>query len=156
MSRQDNVFDFILPFSSKQTKWLVVYFGNALECDSPILEALYFIAWAEVRTVDSFGLAKALYIHYSSLFKCVPVNEISNVNFSTTNNQLVCLPLANGDHFSFGIGFIGKLINDIGFNLSIIVEQSCIVVVFLPDIRVRRPLKWHEHLLDNYIAKSIQ
>jgi hypothetical protein len=154
MSYIDKVFDFIAPFSSEKTKWLVIYFVTALDCLSPVLEALYFTAWAEVNPLDNIGFGKALLAHYSSLFKCVPMDQIFNLVFPT-NNQLVCLPLYNGDSFSFGIGFIGKLVNLTGFNLSMIVEESRVIVTFLPDTKNRRPLLWHEHFLDNYIASEV-
>ena len=154
MSHRDKVFDFVVPFSSEKTKWLVIYFATALDCLSPVLETLYFTAWAEVKPLDSPGFARALFAHYSSLFKCVPMDQIFNLVFPT-DNQLICLPLYSGDGFSFGIGFVGKLINNTGFNLTMVVEESRIVVTFLPDVKNRRPLLWHEHFLENYIASEV-
>lgn len=154
MSYTDNVFDFIAPFSSEKTKWLVIYFATALDCLSPVLETLYFTAWAEIKPLDNIGFGKALLAHYSSLFKCVSMDQIFNLVFPP-NNQLVCLPLYDSDHCSFGIGFIGNLINNTGFNLSIVVEESHVIIAFLPDVKNRRPLLWHEHFLDDYIASEI-
>lgn len=154
MSHRDRVFDFVVPFSSEKTKWLVIYFATALDCLSPVLETLYFTAWAEVKILNIPGFAKALWDNYSSLFKVVPMHQIFDLAIPP-NNQLVCLPLYSGDGFSFGIGFVGKLINNTGFNLTMAMEESRIVVTFLPDVKNRRPLLWHEHFLENYIASEV-
>lgn len=147
-----NVFDFIVPYSSKKTKRLVVYFVIALDCLPPLLEALYFMAWAEVKIVDDNCFSNALLTHYSSTFKCVPMDLVFDTVLPP-DSQLLCLLLHNGDHFSFGIKFVGKSQQ---FNLSLMTMNSQLHVFFLPDVTNSRPLLWHEHFLVDYIANAVR
>lgn len=148
-----NVFDFVVPCSSEKTKWLAIYFVTALDCLSPVLEALYFMAWAEVKVLDNNHFVLGLLAHYSSLFRCVEMSQLFDPVF-WTGKQILCFPIQRGNHCSFGIGFIGKLICNTGFNLSMAVENSRVVLTFFPEARTR-PLFWHEHFLDNFIASEV-